>query len=460
MSLTKTYPQRHVAAMAFPFGCHAQPLLNLVIKLATELPDTQFSFFNTGQSNNFLSIRSNINLPPNIKAYDVDDGVPINHVLSKNPVEKLDFFIKVTPDNFKTGLEIAVSETNKNICCLITDGFLTFAEKMAEEMEVPWVPLWVPAPQSLSVHVYTDMIRKVYGRRDINKTLDRIPGLSQIHVADLPEEILSSGSQYDDDVLFTCMLSKIENVLKQSTIVVVNFCQELYPSALLIDLKSKFSKLLNVGFLTLAVQPSTQLLGEEDSTGCLSWLDEHKPLSVAYISFGTVATLPPSEIVELAEALEITGVPFIWSLKEYMKPYLPNEFLSNTSKQGIVVPWAPQARILAHNSTGVFVTHFGANSVNESIANGVPMIGRPFFGDHKLNGRIVEEINGIGVRVEDDLITKKNLVKSLELVLGDEQGREMRRKIGSLREVALQAYEPNGSATNDFKSLVQEIFTL
>ena len=84
---------------------------------------------------------------------------------------------------------------------------------------------------------------------------------------------------------------------------------------------------------------------------------------MAYVSFGTVVTPPPHEIVAVAKALEVSGFPFLWSLKKHLKDLLPKGFLERTSESGKVVAWAPQTKVLGHGSVGVFVTDCGCNSV-------------------------------------------------------------------------------------------------
>ncbi|XVE49445.1 hypothetical protein DITRI_Ditri01bG0083100 [Diplodiscus trichospermus] len=108
-----------------------------------------------------------------------------------------------------------------------------------------------------------------------------------------------------------------------------------------------------------------------------------------------------------------------------------------TSMYGKIVSWTPQTQVLGHASIGVpmicipmFVTHCGANFVFESIANGVPMICIPMFGDH----------------------TKSGVLKSLELILGDERGRKIRERIRAHRELVLKAAEPTGTFVFIFSS--------
>ena len=133
--------------------------------------------------------------------------------------------------------------------------------------------------------------------------------------------------------------------------------------------------------------------------------------------FATVVTTPPHELVAVAEALEESGFPFLWSLKDNLKGLLPNGFLERTSMRGKMVPWAPQPELLGHGSVGVFVTHCGCNSVSRSICNGVPMMCRPFFGDQGITGRMIQDAWEISVIVEGRLFTKNGLLKSLSLIL-------------------------------------------
>lgn len=119
---------------------------------------------------------------------------------------------------------------------------------------------------------------------------------------------------------------------------------------------------LYVGFLTLSIPLPPLPPSDRDETGCLSWLDKQKSKSVIYVIFGTVATPPPNELVALTEALEESGFPFLWSLKDKLKGLLPDGFLERTSYCGKIVHWVPQAQVLGHDSIGVFVTQGGCNS--------------------------------------------------------------------------------------------------
>lgn len=74
-----------------------------------------------------------------------------------------------------------------------------------------------------------------------------------------------------------------------------------------------------------------------------------------------------------------------------------------------------------------------------------------------MNGRVVEEIWGIGVRVEGHVFTKSGVLKSLKIVLGQEHGKQMRERIRTLKELVLKATEPSRSVPQYFKTLVETI---
>ncbi|XWS58764.1 hypothetical protein CRYUN_Cryun08bG0062100 [Craigia yunnanensis] len=297
-------------------------------------------------------------------------------------------------------MEVAVAETGRKLSCLVTDVFLLFGKDMAEENGVAWVPFFVSGSCPVSSHVYTDLIRERFGVAGIvgreNQTLDFIPGMSKVRIHDLPEEIVSGnlGS------IFSRMMHQMGQVLPQAAAVFINSFEELDP-VITNDMKSKFKKLLQVGPFILSTPPPAV----PDSHGCLAWLDKQKPETVAYISFGSVTTPPPNELVAVAEALEATRVTFIWSLRDNSKVDLPNGFLDTSN--GIVVPWAPQIDVLAHGAVGVFIIHGGYKSVLESIA-----------------------------------------------VLAQEKGKKMRENLKAVKELAQRAVAPEGSSTENFKALL------
>ncbi|GFQ01834.1 UDP-glycosyltransferase 78d2 [Phtheirospermum japonicum] len=437
----------HIGVLAFPSDTHAAPLISLVRRLASSAPGILFSFFNTALSNATIFNKC---VSENIRVYDVWDGMPAGRVFTGSHFEAVGLFLKALPSNFEKVIEEAENEAGLKMCCLISDAFLWFACDLAEERGAPWVAFWVGASCSLSAHIYTDQILKttnVAGQTGQEQTLSFIPGLENAHLTDLPPETFLDKNPSPIALIINNM---VEN-LPRSTAVFLNSFEEIDP-VITHDLKSKFQHCLNVGPSILS-SPAPPL--PDDKTGCLPWLENiNSPKSVVYISFGTVIVPPENELIALAEALETCGFPFLWLLNDRAKESLPDGFVERTGEIGKVVPWAPQPQVLGHKSVGAFVTHCGWNSILESIAGVVPMICRPFLGDQRLNGRMVEESWRIGVRVGGGVFTKNQTIEALRRVMCDHAIRE---SVCKLNEKARNAVGLKGSSTRNFNKLLEVI---
>ena len=287
----------------------------------------------------------------------------------------------------------------------------------------------------------------------MEETLGFISGMEKIRVKDTPEGVVFGNL----DSVFSDTLHKMGLALPRADAVLINSFEEL-DNTLTNNLKPEFKRYLNIGPLALlssASQSDTTLV--DDPHGCLAWIKKQRTASVAYISFGTVMTPSPGELVAIAEGLESSKVPFVWSLKEKNMAQLPKGFFERTREQGIVVPWAPQVELLKHEATGVFVTHCGWNSVLESVSGGVPMICRPFFGDQRLNGRAVEAVWGIGMTIINGVFTRDGFGECLDRVLVQDDGKKMKSNAEKLREQAHQAVSERGSSVENFKGLLEAV---
>ncbi|KAF2283022.1 hypothetical protein GH714_043389 [Hevea brasiliensis] len=320
-------------------------------------------------------------------------------------------------------------------------------------MNVPWVAFMVPAPHDFAVWFQQDLIQQLYTNAQTHddhpedQVIDIIPGLPPIPFKDFHYQVFQRNPSSPVVQLISSMVRK----LPQASAVVLNSYEELNPSLLTNYLKSKVQNLL---YMPLALSMTAS---GTDATGCLPWLDQQKPTSVAYISFGTMETPGPDEFEALAEALEESGVPFLWSLKDKFKEYLPDGFIERIGMRGKVVPWVSQRQVLEHPSIGVHVTHSGYNSVLESILCGVPMICRSLWADNHLNAKMVEEVWGIGVRVENRVNTKSGMIKCLDLIFQQDKGKKIRQAAAALKQVSERAAGPDGVAAKHFETLLQII---
>ncbi|KAG5557059.1 hypothetical protein RHGRI_007346 [Rhododendron griersonianum] len=189
---------------------------------------------------------------------------------------------------------------------------------------------------------------------------------------------------------------------------------------------------------TVPVGPLVQeIVNGTEETEVMNWLDKKSDSSTVFVSFGSEYFLSKEELEEVAHGLEISAVNFIWVVrfpvgeKTKIEEALPKGFLDRVGERGMVVEgWAPQAQILAHSSTGGFVSHCGWNSMLESLKFGVPVIAIPMHLDQPANARVVEEV-GVAVEVEreeDGRLNRYEIAKAIRKVVVEKNGEGIRVK--------------------------------
>ncbi|XP_068655346.1 uncharacterized protein [Aristolochia californica] len=201
---------------------------------------------------------------------------------------------------------------------------------------------------------------------------------------------------------------------------------------------------------------------------CWNWLDAQKLSSVLYLCFGSLCYFSPSQLLEIATALESSDCSFIWVLKEGAT--LPDDFLERTRGKGLIIRgWAPQMLILNHPAVGGFVTHCGWNSILEGVSAGVPMITWPIFAEQFYNEKLVTKVLKVGVGVGNESwvswdVENKNVIgremidKAIRCVIGEgEEARRMKGKARELQELGKRAVEVGGSSYADLSRLLQEL---
>ncbi|KAL9231146.1 hypothetical protein vseg_006404 [Gypsophila vaccaria] len=211
---------------------------------------------------------------------------------------------------------------------------------------------------------------------------------------------------------------------------------------------------------------------------CLQWLDEQEFQSVIYVSFGTLTSLTDNQIAEIAVGLEKSGQKFIWVLRvadkgdifteddaddQTRRPQLPDNYEERVKDQGLVVKeWAPQFDILAHPSTGGFMSHCGWSSCVESISMGVAIAAWPITSDQPKNAVLVTEVLGVGVLVRDwepqskvvESTTVENAVRKL---MQTEEGEKIRKRTAQLGCDVRASCAKGGSSRLEMDSFISHI---
>ncbi|XP_051138933.1 zeatin O-xylosyltransferase-like [Andrographis paniculata] len=208
---------------------------------------------------------------------------------------------------------------------------------------------------------------------------------------------------------------------------------------------------------------------------CLSWLDKQEPKSVIYVTFGTTTSLSDEEISELAAGLERSGHKFIWVLRDADKAnifdgadvrrtLLPAGYEERLSGRAIVVrDWAPQPEILAHRSTGGFMTHCGWNSCLESLTRGVPMAAWPMHSDQPANALMVTEVLGAGFLVreytaEAAVVRAPTVEAAVRRLMESEEGRAARKRAEEWAEKLRRATEDGGASRRELEAFLAHIY--
>lgn len=205
----------------------------------------------------------------------------------------------------------------------------------------------------------------------------------------------------------------------------------------------------------------------------LDWLDSKSPNSVVYICFGTQNSIDQEQMMELAIGLQKSRKPFIWVVRppngfdrraEFRSEWLPERFEERISgsKQGILVrDWAPQLEILSHESTGVFLSHCGWNSVLESLSQGVPVIGWPLAAEQAYNSKMMVEEIGVSVELARGLkgrIEREEVRNVIEIAMDLEgKGGEMRKKAVEIGKKMKESVKENGSSVKALDDILSMI---
>ncbi|GLJ25465.1 hypothetical protein SUGI_0487560 [Cryptomeria japonica] len=165
--------------------------------------------------------------------------------------------------------------------------------------------------------------------------------------------------------------------------------------------------------------------------------------------------------------LKESGQPFLWVLRpdiisSEISTCLPDGFMETCKSQGLVVPWLPQLQVLSHPSIGGFFTHCGWNSVTESIALGVPMLGFPLWTEQYTNCKLMVDEWKIGLRLrgghrDDKVIHREEISRAIRTLVASEEGKEMKNRIMALRDSARSAMKAGGSSQNNIEAFIEDL---
>ncbi|KAK2630756.1 hypothetical protein QOZ80_UnG0726850 [Eleusine coracana subsp. coracana] len=384
---TAPAPSPHLIFICFPGQGHVNPMLRLAKRIASK--GLLVTFSSTSAVGDKLVASAGVSaggdgvavgqgrlrfefMEDEFRGTDLDDLM--RHLETRGRVE----FGRVLARQAEAGRPVA---------CAVVNPFMPWAVDVAADAGVPSAVLWVQSCTVFSLYHHHVHGLVEFPPEDDAEARVELPGLPPLAVADVPSFLLPSNPY---KLLADAIITQFRTIDKASWVFVNSFT-ELEPDVVAalsaVTTTPRPPELIPVG--PLIDEGSHQQQADDGGVRgdlikaadeCVEWLDAQPPCSVVYASVGSVVVLSAEEVAEMAHGLASTGRPFLWVVRPDARPLLPAGFLAEG--RGMVVPWSPQERVLAHASTACFLTHCGWNSTLETLAAGVPVVAFPQWGDH------------------------------------------------------------------------------
>ncbi|XP_044509406.1 anthocyanidin 3-O-glucosyltransferase 2-like [Mangifera indica] len=222
--------------------------------------------------------------------------------------------------------------------------------------------------------------------------------------------------------------------------------------------------------------------GSATNAEIMEWLDDQLPSSVVFLCFGSRGSFGKDQVKEIAFALEQSGHPFLWSLRQpppkgqfaipsdYINftEVLPEGFLDRTAGIGKVIGWAPQVSILAHKAIGGFVSHCGWNSTLESIWSNIEVATWPMGAEQQLNA--FEMVIELGLAVEIKMDYRKDFWRENQVIVSAgeiERGirklmnndNKIKNKLKEMSENSRKAMAEGGSSFTSLGCFIDDVMS-
>ncbi|KAL2344784.1 hypothetical protein Fmac_006069 [Flemingia macrophylla] len=462
---------RSVEMFFFPFmgGGHQIPMTDIarvfashgatstIIATPSSAPQIQNSITRDQQSGLPISIHT---LPADIADTDMSAGPLVDSSALLEPLRQL--LLRHRPD------------------CIVIDMFHRWASDVVHHLGIPRIVFTGSGCFSLRVH---DNIRNHVAVQNLSS--DHEPFV----VPNLPDRIQMTRSQLPVFLRNPSSLPGGVRPMKQieenSFGSIINSFYELEPAYA--DLTKKGKKAWLVGPVSLSNRTAAEKTERGkpptiDEQECLKWLNSKKPNSVLYVSFGSLARLPPEQLKEIAYGLEASEKSFIWVVGKIRtetldgsENWVPEGFeerMKGSGKGLVLRGWAPQLLILEHDAVGGFMTHCGWNSTLEGLSSGVPMITWPLSAEQFSNEKLVTVVLRVGVEVGSrewvfgndvwkEVVGRERVeVAVRKLMAESEEAEGMRTRVRDIAGKARRAVEEGGTSYADAEALIQELKAL
>ncbi|KNA07606.1 hypothetical protein SOVF_170320 [Spinacia oleracea] len=350
---------------------------------------------------------------------------------------------------------------------IVSDRYYHWSTDLARELAIPRLIFHVRCYFALCA---AEVVAKFAPHEKVESDTDLF------FLPDLPDTIHMTRLQLPEWIqtrnMFTVLNERMDEADRECYGVIVNSCYELERAYADFYRSNLGRRAWCIGPYPVHCDKVGKKKGDDSKKhSCFEWLDKMGEGEVIYVSFGTLSCFSPAQISELATALEMSGHPFIWVVRNGEK-LLPDGFEERITEQdkGVLIKdWAPQVKILEHPAVGGFLTHCGWNSTVESLAAGVPMVTWPLGAEQFFNEKLISGVLKVGVEVgsekwsrgivpNTDMIEKDKIERAIkELMSKEPEAEERRQKVKELSKAPRNAVEEGGSSRNNLSDLIEKL---
>ncbi|KAF7803740.1 7-deoxyloganetin glucosyltransferase-like [Senna tora] len=476
----------HAVLVPYPAQGHINPMTHLAKLLHSK--GFHITYVNT-EFNHKRLLRSRgthaLHALPHFRFETIPDGLPPSDLDAGQDPTSISYS---TSNNCVAPLVELMSKLKQSasappITCVVHDGIASFAAKAANILGIPSVLFWTASSCGLVGYCqYPYLLHNAtFPLKDesdvtngyLETKLECIPGIHNFRLRDLPSFIRTTDPQH---IMLNFVVGEIE-AAHRASIIVINTFHDFEKSSL--DYLSSLlpAHIYTIGPLHLLLRQinnTTTLssiasnLWKEDSS-VLHWLNSQSPASVLYVNYGSVTTMSSAQLAEFAWGLATTKRPFLWVIRPdlveggaSMSTVLSSdsEFKKQIEGRGMITTWCPQEEVLNHPAVGGFLTHCGWNSTLESVCAGKPMLCWPFFAEQPTNCRYACVEWGIGMEVAPVVEREEVRRLVLELMEGENRGKEMREKVLEWKNKAEEATNPTGSSYQNMERMIEAMLNI
>ncbi|XP_020578019.1 cyanidin 3-O-rutinoside 5-O-glucosyltransferase-like [Phalaenopsis equestris] len=447
----------HILIITFPAQGHLNPAINLAKRLLSSTnSDITFCTATTAHCRMFPSLPSPASpiLHNGITYIPFSDGFSSLQNANDTDLRSLVSQVRELGSSHLTTILQDLASSGRPVTCLIYTIMVQWAGDVATELRIHSALYWIQAATILSIyhHFFNGYESFIVSHAKDPSFPISFPSLPTFQIRDLPNflTITSPDDPFFDILnafrkLFTDL--SLRRQAGEKPRVLVNSFDELEMNAL--APMEEHMELITVGPAVLnEAEGETEDMFEEDEEEYMEWLDSQEDKSVVYVAFGSVHKMSKEEIEEIGKGLKESQRPYLWVIGKDRRWHDMN--IVGEVKQGMVLKWCKQGRVLRHKAVGCFVTHCGWNSTLEGLLYGVPAVAMPKWSDQATNAWLMERQWGMGLKAEvgeKGWVLSEELRRCLDIVMGEgERGVEMRMKAEMWKEKARKAISEGGSS--------------